>query len=518
MKWIRMMQEHLWIKVMGAVMAVVLTVVGVVIATSIHSQKRALSEQVRYGSQTLATAIEGGMFDALAIGDNDTVKQQFSRLQAKTGDVEVFVFDFNRDISFSTRAEAVHKRLDTFLGDEKAVAMVERMLASGSAPEQPLQESVEGRYSQSVFRPIRNEKRCFHCHGSSRQVLGGIQVRSSTQMAQIASEKYRTTALAIGLIGVFCLGLAIFFLFHRMVNHPVKRLLGLAGNMRQGDLTVELPVIGRDEISHMTARMNLVNEHLRGIIQKIVQSAENLSQLSCAQASAVEQTSASLEQMATTTRQNAENAAGAEELMNSIQAVVDKADAAMAELTGAMADINGASQETSKIVQTIDEIAFQTNLLALNAAVEAARAGEAGAGFAVVAEEVRNLAIRAAQAAKETSAMIVETVGRVEAGERMVGTANSVFADVSRKTSQAGSLVQDIAAASREQAQGVSQINQAVTQIDSGIQQTAASAAELTAGTGSFRVDSQSPTHTPEAGPGGLPAPPQAAAGARLAE
>ena len=143
-----------------------------------------------------------------------------------------------------------------------------------------------------------------------------------------------------------------------------------------------------------------------------------------------------------------------------------------------MQEISKASEETSKIIKTIDEIAFQTNLLALNAAVEAARAGEAGAGFAVVADEVRNLAMRAADAAKNTAALIEGTVKKVSDGTALVKTTNDAFKEVAGSTAKVGELVGEIAAASTEQAQGIEQVNIAVTEMDKVTQQNAATAEE----------------------------------------
>ena len=150
----------------------------------------------------------------------------------------------------------------------------------------------------------------------------------------------------------------------------------------------------------------------------------------------------------------------------------------MGKLTTSMEEISNASEETSKIIKTIDEIAFQTNLLALNAAVEAARAGEAGAGFAVVADEVRNLAMRAADAAKNTASLIEATVKKVHDGSDLVQRTSEAFKEVEERSGRVGSLVEEIATASHEQSEGIGQVNRAVSEMDRVVQQNAASAEE----------------------------------------
>jgi methyl-accepting chemotaxis protein len=211
---------------------------------------------------------------------------------------------------------------------------------------------------------------------------------------------------------------------------------------------------------------------------QVSSASHSLAEGASEQASSLEETSASLEEMSSMTRQNADNSSQADTLMKEANQVIGKANDSMGELTNSMDEISKASEETQKIIKTIDEIAFQTNLLALNAAVEAARAGEAGAGFAVVADEVRNLAMRAADAAKNTAGLIEGTVKKIKDGSELVTTTNEAFTEVATSASRVGELVGEIAAASNEQAQGIDQVNKAISEMDKVTQQNAANAEE----------------------------------------
>jgi len=211
---------------------------------------------------------------------------------------------------------------------------------------------------------------------------------------------------------------------------------------------------------------------------QVSSASQQLAEGASEQAASLEETSSSLEEMAAMTRQNADNANQVNSLMKEVSQVVGTANQSMSQLTVSMDDISRASDETSKIIKTIDEIAFQTNLLALNAAVEAARAGEAGAGFAVVADEVRNLAMRAAEAAKNTANLIEGTVKKVKEGSGLVTKTNEAFSEVATSTGRVTELSAEVAAASNEQSQGIEQVNKAVAEMDKVIQQNAANAEE----------------------------------------
>ncbi|TVQ65239.1 MAG: hypothetical protein EA360_10260 [Balneolaceae bacterium] len=226
-----------------------------------------------------------------------------------------------------------------------------------------------------------------------------------------------------------------------------------------------------DGLNSGAEQVNASSEQLSGASQELSESASE-------QAAGLQQTTSSLEDMATQTKQSAENAGQAEVAMRETEPRVAKGVEAMQRMTEAMSDIQEASQATSKILKTIDDIAFQTNLLALNAAVEAARAGEAGKGFAVVAEEVRNLAQRSAQAARDTSELIERSLGSSERGASVAKEVSENLVMIKDSVGQVGTLVLEIAAASKEQATGITEINSVMGEMDKVVQQNASSSEE----------------------------------------
>jgi len=214
---------------------------------------------------------------------------------------------------------------------------------------------------------------------------------------------------------------------------------------------------------------------------QVSSSAQSLSQGATEQAASLEETSASMEEMASMTRKNAQNSQTAAGLVVETEQAVHQSNAALSDMVEAMSGIRDSSTKISKIIKTIDEIAFQTNILALNAAVEAARAGEAGMGFAVVADEVRNLAQRSAQAAKDTASLIEDAIARSQQGTDKVAQMGVVIATITEKATKVRGLVQEISTASSEQTQGIEQVTQSVSQMEQVTQTTAATAEESAA-------------------------------------
>lgn len=265
-----------------------------------------------------------------------------------------------------------------------------------------------------------------------------------------AAVKTRLSSIIFG-IGIFTIGLVFALFLARTIS---TQLAKIAQQMAEGAL----------QVADASAQ--------------IFSSSQVLADGASNQAASVEQISSTMEEITAMTRQDAENAKQSEVLLKDANQVLNATNESMQKLTASMGEISTASTDTNKIVKTIDEIAFQTNLLALNAAVEAARAGEAGAGFAVVANEVRSLALRATEAAKNTSDLIESTVQKIKIGSDLVSETNESFHAVSQAIRKIDITIGEIVGSTKEQSVAINQVNEAISQVDNVTQQNAATAEE----------------------------------------
>ncbi|MCW8892380.1 MAG: methyl-accepting chemotaxis protein, partial [Deltaproteobacteria bacterium] len=236
-----------------------------------------------------------------------------------------------------------------------------------------------------------------------------------------------------------------------------------------------------EDITEIITHIQISGEQIASGSGQVADASQALSQGATESAASLEEVTASMNEMAGQVRTSAENASVANQLASDSKQAAEKGNNQMSEMVSSMDEINQAGQNISKIIKVIDEIAFQTNLLALNAAVEAARAGQHGKGFAVVAEEVRNLAARSAKAAEETAELIEGSVSLTDRGSQMAKQTETALKDIMEGTTKVADLLEEIAAASNEQAQGISEVTTGLAQIDQVTQQNTASAEESAA-------------------------------------
>jgi len=319
------------------------------------------------------------------------------------------------------------------------------------------------------------------------QLLDGANTEARTE-----ADAFRTrTALImkVALLVIILGGGLSAFLLARNITRPIVALRTPMQEFAKGNLDLAVPGLNRsDEVGDMARELAATIDRLKETISSVVESTRevtnaslditsstsDLSQRTEEQAASLEQTSASMEEITVTVRKNAENAKHANELAAGTRTVAARGGEVVASAVDAMAKISQSSSKISDIIVVIDEIARQTNLLALNAAVEAARAGEAGRGFAVVATEVRSLAQRSSQAAKDIKELIVSSGAQVEEGVRLVNQAGSSLNEIVKSITEVAGVVADIANASMEQSTGIEEVNRALTQMDEVTQQNSA--------------------------------------------
>jgi len=287
-------------------------------------------------------------------------------------------------------------------------------------------------------------------------------------------------AMLLGALGAW--------LIARSITRPLREAVVLADCVAHGDLTRRANIAARDEVAELLTSLNSMAEQLAQLVGDVSRSArsvnlaageialghENLSQRTQTQAASLEDTAASMETITSIGKNNADNAANANRLARAAHDLAEVGGSVVAQAVSAMSGINDCSRKIAQIIGVIDEIAFQTNLLALNAAVEAARAGEQGRGFAVVASEVRGLAQRSAEAARQIKTLINDSTDKVELGSELVNRSGQTLSKIVGSVKQMTELMSDIAAASQEQAAGISRVNEAIVQLDGATQQNAA--------------------------------------------
>ncbi|WP_423821152.1 methyl-accepting chemotaxis protein [Salinisphaera sp. SPP-AMP-43] len=374
---------------------------------------------------------------------------------------------------------------------------------------QVLQRIKNGELNTSVaangaFKQYKDDIYALENKADTIDKIAAARLSQANEALDATSSSARKRLMLFAAIAVV-LAIVLATVITRSITRPLRRAVEVSRNVARGDLRQNIEFHGRDEPNQVLAAMASMNDALSRLVTSIRSASDGvhvgaseitagndeLSTRTQEQAASLEETAASMEEMTSTVKQNADNAAQADQLTQRVRSQAQDGQKVASEAVEAMQQIDDSSRRITDIIGMIDDIAFQTNLLALNASVEAARAGEQGRGFAVVASEVRNLAGRSAEAAKEIKTLVEDSATKVSAGSEHVHLTGQRLQEIAGSVNQVSDLVAEIAHASREQTTGIEQVNTAVTEMDSITQQNASLVEEAAAASQSLKQQSE---------------------------
>ena len=505
LNWIR---ARIWVKLSIAQVSFVVVIMTGIIFFNAAKQSQIITKQMVHDAEVLAESTLYGISEAISRGDNDSVKEQLKGVGENVQGVSIYISGFDGRVALSSTQQAVGARLDSLTEHPTVFDALSKMEKSDQAPSGTFEETVDGKRHLSVLRPIVNGSRCFHCHGSSRKVLGGIMVRISAEKMEAGIESIKNFNILMGVFAVVVLTCGLCFMVSLFVSRPLKVAVNMLRDIAEGegDLTRRLEVKGKDEAGELAKWFNLFVEKVHDLAKVITTNAgtlassskglstisrqmssgaeetsgrsnavaaasEEMSSNMTSVARAVEQASANIsimaisaEQMTATINEIAQNSAKASTI--SAEAVSESRSA-----SEKVHELGKAAKEIGKVTEAITEISEQTNLLALNATIEAARAGEAGKGFAVVAKEIKALARQTAEANGEIKKEIegiqgstVGTVTQIEEISKVINEVNDIVSSIATAVEEQSVTTKEIAGNVMQASQGIQEVTENVAQ------------------------------------------------------
>lgn len=465
------------------VLVMIMTVTGVgylysmLTSTDRVTEDYLLQERMAYEWQTGIESNGALGLVLLTSGDPDIRTYAQQRIEKTAARVDILQDKFNRELT----SEQGIKLLKTI--GEKRQVYADTLVKAFQISEQGDRGALNN-FIRSQQLPIIND------YIASLQALVEYEKTRIDKAGEVIDDNGTAAILTLIITGCMALllGGVLAWLITRSITCPLISAVRIAREVAEGNLCVEIKVDSQDQLGQLMQALRDMCGSLSNTVREVRQGADNialtaaeissgntdLSARTEEQAAGVEQTAATLEQLTATINNTAGNTAQVYQFVTETTAIVKQNGVVMSEVSSRMQEIYDTSSEMTAIIQVIDGIAFQTNILALNAAVEAARAGESGRGFAVVAGEVRNLAQRSASAAREIKELIDDSVSRIASGRTLVEKADRGMEDIISNVQSMEGLIDEIAKASREQGDGIAQINSAMGQIDSTTQQNAA--------------------------------------------
>jgi methyl-accepting chemotaxis protein len=471
----QLLDERPWFRLLQILTGIMALILTTIILFALIGERLMMRRLVEHEGELLAAAVQGAMSESLAIGDSEAVNEQFAALRETVPDVEIYVFDGQGLVSFATNPESVGTELEQVTSSEL------NWTGSNESSDEPwretsFEEEVAGVPTLSVVRPILNAPRCHHCHGSSRELLGGILVRSSTKRAKRAIRNSRNLNIMVGLFG---LGGGL-LLMRRMLVRVVRELLrdvitgGEVMAASSADLTTVFTQLSKDSVS-AAGRSESVANSVASVNEGLSSIAVSMEESSAA----TDAINVAVEQMTSSVGEIAREAAGAAKVTGEAAARADEA-------TAMIAGLGDEADEIGSVIKVINSISEQINLLALNATIESARAGQAGRGFAVVADEIKKLARETSEATtviqnriggiQESTAGLVH---QVEGFSELMGTVNATVSTIAAAVEEQVAVTDEIASGVSHSSAGVRQTTADVSSISEGLHDISSNASEV---------------------------------------
>ncbi len=438
------------------------------------------------------------------LGELVIIVDSFQRMRGNVKDIiladnEAEILDYenlikDRNAEFAKNLESYQKTLFTEEGQKLTADIFEKKRQYDGLVTEIIKSVRDNNKAQAIALNKGEGDKLRKEIEQAYERLMEIKVATAKQTSDGNTKTANTATMQMIIILAAGMAVSIFLgiFISSSIKKPLNKLVAVSKRIADGDLDVTVDIHTKDEVGvlaqafrAMTENMNDAMSNINTASEQVASGARQVSDSSMAlsqgateQASSIEELTASIEEISTQTKQNANNANQANELAENAKVNAMQGNSQMKDMLKAMDEINDSSSNINKIIKVIDEIAFQTNILALNAAVEAARAGQHGKGFAVVAEEVRNLAARSANAAKETTDMIEGSIKKVEGGTKIANETAQALGRIVEGVAKVANLVSDIAIASNEQAASISQINQGIMQVSQVVQSNSSTSEE----------------------------------------